>query len=50
MMSREVVIPMPEALIGKTYLVSGHHGIYSEVGDRIIIDLSAGDPTPEKPM
>ena len=41
---------MPPELQGHAVLVSGHHGMVSVEGDRIIMDKSAGSVTSARPL
>jgi len=49
--SRGAVIPMHRDLVGKAIVVSGHHGTMDvNSGDRIIMDLSGGTPSENRPL
>lgn len=49
--SRGDVIPMHPDLVGKAIVVSGHHGTMDvNRGDRIIMDLSGGTPSEDRPL
>mmetsp|Transcript_10536 Transcript_10536/g.12686 ORF Transcript_10536/g.12686 Transcript_10536/m.12686 type:complete len:212 (+) Transcript_10536:2-637(+) len=47
---RENVVSMPDELVGKSLLISGHHGFNMIGEERIIFDKSAGRPTAYKPL
>ena len=47
---RQHVKPMHPDLDGKAILVSGHHSMYYNLGDRYIIDASGGTPSTNKPL
>ena len=47
---RNGVLPMHPDLEGKAVLVSGHHGYNAISGDRIVLDLSGGVPSLQRPL
>ena len=47
---RGLAKPMHPELDGKAILVSGHHGMNYNLGDRFIIDASGGNPSADAPL
>ena len=47
---RQLAKPMHPELDGKAILVSGHHSMYYNLGDRYIIDASGGTPSATRPL